>query len=79
MSPNTVLIAGIAFLFGLGIPFLIIYLIQILDTTIRGRKDIEDNLSVPFLGDIPQYSGENNGAASSYAKTAAIRCRKLSA
>lgn len=58
VSPNTVLIAGIAFLFGLGIPFLIIYLIQILDTTIRGRKDIEDNLSVPFLGDIPQYSGE---------------------
>ena len=52
------LIAGIAFLFGLGIPFLIIYLIQILDTTIRGRKDIEDNLSAPFLGDIPQYSGE---------------------
>lgn len=58
VSPNTVLIAGIAFLFGLGIPFLVIYLIQILDTTIRGRKDIEDNLSVPFLGDIPQYSGE---------------------
>lgn len=58
VSPNTVLIAGIAFLFGLGIPFLIIYLIQILDTTIRGRKDIEDNLSAPFLGDIPQYSGE---------------------
>ena len=58
VSPNTVLIAGIAFLFGLSIPFLIIYLIQILDTTIRGRKDIEDNLSAPFLGDIPQYSGE---------------------
>ena len=58
VSPNTVLIAGIVFLFGLGIPFLIIYLIQILDTTIRGRKDIEDNLAVPFLGDIPQYSGE---------------------
>ena len=29
-----------------------------LDTTIRGRKDIEDNLSVPFLGDIPNYDGE---------------------
>lgn len=61
VSPNTVLIAGIAFLFGLGIPFLVIYLIQILDTTIRGRKDIEDNLSVPFLGDIPQYSVKATG------------------
>ena len=38
VSPNTVLIAGIVFLFGLGIPFLIIYLIQILDTTIRSEE-----------------------------------------
>lgn len=79
VSPNTVLIAGIAFLFGLGIPFLVIYLIQILDTTIRGRKDIEDNLSVPFLGIFRNIRVKSNGEASSYAKTAAIRCRKLSA
>ena len=30
---------------------------EILDTTIRGRKDIEDKLSIPFLGDIPEYHG----------------------
>ncbi len=32
-----------------------------LDTTIRGRKDIEENISAPFLGDIPFLEGENKG------------------
>ncbi len=55
--PNKTWIIAIAFLFGLGIPFLIIYMLEILDTTIRGRKDLEDRLSIPFLGDIPEYTG----------------------
>lgn len=55
--PKKSMILAIAFLFGLGIPFLIIYMLEILDTTIRGRKDLEDRLSIPFLGDIPEYAG----------------------
>lgn len=79
VSPNTVLIAGIAFLFGLGIPFLIIYLIQILDTTIRGGRTSRTTLRFRSWGIFRNIREKNNGAASSYAKTAAIRCRKLSA
>ena len=57
MAPRSVIILFIALLFGLATPFGIIYLMEILDTTIRGRKDIEDKLSIPFLGDIPEYHG----------------------
>lgn len=57
LFPNKSMILAIAILFGLAIPFLIIYMLEILDTTIRGRKDLEDRLSIPFLGDIPEYTG----------------------
>ena len=57
VAPRSVIILFIALLFGLATPFGIIYLMEILDTTIRGRKDIEDKLSIPFLGDIPEYHG----------------------
>ena len=45
LFPNKSMILAIAILFCLAIPFLIIYMLEILDTTIRGRKDIEDKLS----------------------------------
>ena len=38
---------------GLFIPGLFFYLGPMLDVTVRGRKDIEDNLTIPFLGEIP--------------------------
>ncbi len=52
ISPNkrNVLIAS--FLIGLLIPFVIIYIYEINNTKVRGRKDVE-HLAVPFLGEIP--------------------------
>ena len=61
VSPRSMIILGISLLAGLAIPFGIIYLIGMLDTTIRGRKDVEENLSAPFLGDIPFLEGDNKG------------------
>jgi len=57
VAPKSMLIMLVALIIGLGIPFVIFYMLEMLNTSIRGRKDIEDNLSVPFLGDIPQHSG----------------------
>ena len=37
---------------GLGIPFIIIFLLEISDTKIRSRKDLE-KLKAPFIGEIP--------------------------
>ena len=61
VSPRSMIILGISLWPAFAIPFDIIYLIGMLDTTIRGRKDIEENISAPFLGDIPFLEGENRG------------------
>ncbi len=59
-SPNTRRIILIAFLLGLIIPVGIIYLISVTDTKVRGKKDIE-NLTAPFLGEIPQNGKKKAG------------------
>ncbi|MDE6513691.1 MAG: polysaccharide biosynthesis tyrosine autokinase [Muribaculaceae bacterium] len=43
-----------ALLIGLIIPFAVIYIKEMINTKVRGRKDVE-HLIVPFLGEIPQY------------------------
>lgn len=53
-SPRKRNIMLIAFLLGLMLPVGIIIGREYLNTTVRGRKDIED-LSIPFLGEIPYY------------------------
>lgn len=42
-----------ALLLGLLIPFAIIYLMDLLDTKIKSRLDLEGKTSVPFIGDVP--------------------------
>lgn len=44
----------VGFALGLLIPIVIIYLQESMNTKVRGRKDLE-NLSLPFVGEIPQY------------------------
>ena len=57
VSPQPTLILGIALIVGVAIPFGLFFLIGMLDTTIHGRRDIENYLSAPFLGDIPYHEG----------------------
>ncbi len=51
-KPNKSMIRLVAFVLGLIIPGLILFLREQLNTTIRGRKDLE-KLSLPFVGEIP--------------------------
>jgi tyrosine-protein kinase Etk/Wzc len=53
VSPNKKIIYLIAVTAGLLLPFILIYIRMLLDTKFHNRKDIEDNLSIPYLGDIP--------------------------
>ncbi len=39
---------------GLLIPALVMLVIALLTLTVRGRKDIEDALSIPFMGELPE-------------------------
>ena len=53
VSPNKMMILFAALVLGCGIPFAIFFLLKMLDTTIKTKSDF-DNLSVPFLAEIPQ-------------------------
>ena len=55
VAPNKKMILLAAFIIGLAIPFGFLYLREVLNTTVRGKKDLE-NLSVPYLGEIPSIS-----------------------
>lgn len=57
---NFLVILLSAFLVGLAVPGLYFYLTPLLDVTVRGRKDVEDRLSIPFLGEIPHNRGKEN-------------------
>lgn len=54
ISPKRKIIYFIALLLGLLLPFSIIYLLNLFDTKIHTKQNIEEQLSVPFLGDVPK-------------------------
>ncbi len=56
-SPVKLQVLAIAFILGVIIPFGVTYLRILLDTKIRGRKDVE-KLAVPFLGEIPMVKSK---------------------
>ncbi len=53
VSPSKKKIYLIAFAAGILVPFILIFIKMSLDTKLHNRKDIEDNLDIPYLGDIP--------------------------
>ena len=57
VSPKRQMILLAALLLGLALPAIIIYLLEEMNTKVRGRKDIEQ-LTMPFIGEIPQYIRE---------------------
>lgn len=60
VAPKTMIILLAALVLGAIIPFIVIYITNLLDTKIKNRFDITDNSDIPFLGDIPtsESSGE---------------------
>ncbi|MBR5454506.1 MAG: polysaccharide biosynthesis tyrosine autokinase [Rikenellaceae bacterium] len=59
VAPKTTMILLLAFILGCAIPIGIIILLNLLNTTIRGRKDIEDALTIPLLGEVPQSTAKH--------------------
>lgn len=58
VAPKTMMILLVAFILGCAIPFGVIILLNMLNTTVRGRKDIEDALTIPLLGEVPQSTAK---------------------
>lgn len=57
VAPRKSFILLIALVFGCAVPFVILYLRELLDTTVRSKHDIMKFTNVPYLGDIPVYNG----------------------
>ncbi len=64
----------LAFVIGLCIPLGIIYLKEILNTRIRGKKDLE-SVTVPFVGEIPLTAAKKKLFASNRKKTQSSSAR----
>lgn len=56
-SPAKMQILLIAFVLGLAIPMGVFFIIISGNTKLRGKKDLE-NMSVPYMGEIPMYDGK---------------------
>lgn len=62
VSPKSMMIYLVAVIMGLAIPFAILYIREMSNTTVRSRRDIEEVVTAPFLGDIPRLGGKiHNG------------------
>ena len=57
VAPKKSSIMMLALLLGLFLPLNVIYLKMVLNTVVRGRKDME-GLATPFVGEIPQYGSK---------------------
>ena len=62
VSPKTQMVYLSALILGLALPTVVIFLMLIMDTKVRNRKDVENKLTMPFLGDIPYHSWEKGKA-----------------
>ena len=60
VSPKTKLIYIAAFIFGLAIPTLIIYIVDFLDNKIHNGRDIKNLTTIPLLGEIPKSKTKEN-------------------
>lgn len=56
-SPQSRNILIVAFVIGLALPASVIFMREFMNTTVHGRKDLED-LTVPFVGEIPLAESE---------------------
>ncbi|MBA5791232.1 polysaccharide biosynthesis tyrosine autokinase [Flavobacterium sp. xlx-214] len=59
VSPKTMIVLLAALVLGTLIPFIYIYIKNLLDTKIKTRFDITDNTDIPFLGDVPTSETSN--------------------
>ncbi|MBQ4819539.1 polysaccharide biosynthesis tyrosine autokinase [Aquimarina sp. MMG016] len=60
VSPNKKMIYLAAIFFGFALPFMTIYLLDLFNTKINTREDLERTLSMPILGSIPKTKSKKS-------------------
>ena len=77
VSPKKKIIYLVALLLGVIIPFIVIYLIDLLDSKVHTRKDIEELTNIPFLGDIPHSETKEKIVINSAARSSTAEAFRL--
>lgn len=77
VSPKKNITYLIAFLFGITLPTVLIYLKNILDTKIHNKADVEENISVPFLADVPKSDSREKIVIESDARSSTAEAFRL--
>ena len=62
IAPKGMMVMLAAGVIGLAIPMGILWMMSILDTKVRSRKQIEDSVTVPYLGDVPKRADGDNAS-----------------
>lgn len=75
VSPKRQMIYLVAFILGLVMPFLVIYVKGLLDTKVKDRHDL-DRLGIPFIGDVP-HSDSNNEIIQSDSRTSSAEAIRI--
>ncbi|OOG64597.1 tyrosine-protein kinase [Flavobacterium sp. A45] len=76
VAPKKKIIYLVAFIIGILIPFGIIYLMDLLDTKIKSRLDLEGKTTIPYLGDIPT-SDANTQIIKSESRTSSAEALRI--
>lgn len=71
-SPVRINILIMALLFGIFVPMVILFIVNNMNTKVRGRKDI-DELSMPFVGEIPLSYRKRKGLLAMFNKRKEVR------
>lgn len=71
-SPVKINVLIIAMVLGLLIPMIILFIVNNMDTKVKGRKDIEE-LSLPFIGEIPLSYRKRKGLLSLFNRRKEVR------
>lgn len=58
VSPKKKIVYLAALLLGILVPFVIIYIKDLLETKVHTKQDLENELQIPYLGDVPKNEGK---------------------
>lgn len=59
-EPNRLLIDGLGAVAGLGIGLILVLALELLDSTVKTERELQDRLMAPILGEIPPLSTKSN-------------------
>lgn len=74
--PRTVMTAGMAGIIGAVLSFGVVYIISLLNTTIKDEDDIKENYKLTVIGSIPDFSNAASGGYYKYGYGRTGRSRK---